>query len=99
ALLVGTAIVVIPVLAMVFAWSPAIAGAQALPPGAAEAAGAIAGSGQSPGFADWLVSLVPPNPVAAAANGAMLQLIVFTLLFALAVASSSRDARDVLLSF
>jgi proton glutamate symport protein len=33
----------------------------------------------------WLVSLVPVNPVGAAANGAMLPLIVFTVLFSAAL--------------
>jgi proton glutamate symport protein len=39
-----------------------------------------------PGFAQWLIDLVPSNPVRAAADGAMLPLIVFTLAFGLAVA-------------
>ncbi len=38
-----------------------------------------------PTVADWLVHLVPANPFAAAADGAMLPLIVFTLLFAVAL--------------
>ena len=37
----------------------------------------------APGFAAWLTSLVPVNVVKAAADGAMLPLIVFTFLFAL----------------
>src|SRR5207245_1081885 len=39
-------------------------------------------------FAQWLPSLLPPNPIAAAAAGDMLPLILFTLLFALAIARS-----------
>src|SRR5258708_18897506 len=35
-----------------------------------------------PGFGDWLIGLVPANAVRAAADGAMLPLIVFTALFA-----------------
>lgn len=38
-----------------------------------------------PSFADWLTSIVPANPVAAAADGAMLPLVVFTVLLALAL--------------
>ncbi len=38
-----------------------------------------------PSFVSWLVALVPVNPVKAAADGAMLPLVVFTLLFALAL--------------
>jgi proton glutamate symport protein len=37
-----------------------------------------------PGFASWVTGLVPANVVKSAADGAMLPLIVFTLLFALA---------------
>jgi Na+/H+-dicarboxylate symporter len=39
---------------------------------------------QLPGLAAWLTSLVPSNAMKSAADGAMLPLIVFTLLFALA---------------
>src|SRR5579885_2195464 len=39
---------------------------------------------QLPGFGAWVTSLVPVNVLKSAADGAMLPLIVFTLLFALA---------------
>ncbi|HEU4628397.1 MAG TPA: dicarboxylate/amino acid:cation symporter [Gemmatimonadaceae bacterium] len=51
---------------------------------ATAAEGAQAGVRQIPGFAEWLVSLVPANPVRAAADGAMLPLIIFTLAFGVA---------------
>ncbi len=50
-----------------------------------------------PGFAAWLTSLVPVNPVAAAAEGAMLPLIVFTVAFALAISRLPDATRDVVL--
>jgi len=50
-----------------------------------------------PGFASWLTSLVPVNPVAAAVDGAMLPLIVFTVAFALAATRLPDDTRHVLL--
>ena len=46
-----------------------------------------------PGFASWLIELVPNNPVKAAADGAMLPLIVFTIAFGLAVAGLKGDSR------
>lgn len=55
--------------------------------------------GQLPGFAAWLTSLVPTNVVQAAANGAMLPLIVFTLAFAIAARSIDEPLRDALVSF
>jgi proton glutamate symport protein len=39
----------------------------------------------APGFRDWLTGLVPSNPIQAAASGALLPLVVFTLLFAVAL--------------
>lgn len=52
-----------------------------------------------PGFAAWLTSLVPANVVKSAADGAMLPLIVFTLLFALAARKIEPSLRAALVSF
>lgn len=43
------------------------------------------GAKQLPTFSQWLVSLVPVNPVRAASEGAMLPLIIFALAFAIAL--------------
>jgi proton glutamate symport protein len=51
----------------------------------ANAAGGDVAQGELPTLRGFVVGLVPVNPVAAAAGGAMLPLIVFTLLFAIAV--------------
>jgi Na+/H+-dicarboxylate symporter len=99
-LLVGTALVVIPIVPSVFALLPPIQGASPpLPPGAADAASQIAASGPGQGFGAWLVSLVPANPIAAAANGAIVPLIVFSLLLGLAIAHSPPASRTALVSF
>ena len=50
-----------------------------------------------PGLGQWLASLAPPNVVRAAADGAMLPLIVFTLLFALALRRIPQARRDAVL--
>lgn len=50
-----------------------------------------------PGFAAWITSLVPVNPVASAVDGAMLPLIVFTVAFALAISRLPDGTRDVVL--
>lgn len=47
-----------------------------------------------PGFADWLVSLVPANPMRAATDGAMLPLVVATLAFSLALVHVRADRRE-----
>ena len=48
-----------------------------------------------PGFTQWLIDLVPTNPVRAAADAAMLPLIVFTLAFGLAVAGLKGETKTV----
>jgi Na+/H+-dicarboxylate symporter len=84
----------------VFSWmSRIITVRPGLPPGAAEAAVSLGTSATPVNFTSWLLSLIPTNPVAAAANGAMLPLVIFTVLFALAVAHSPADGRDALLRF
>jgi proton glutamate symport protein len=98
-LLVGTAIVVMPIAPAVFALLPPAAVKPALPSGAAEIAGQLAASGQSQTFGAWLTSLIPTNPVAAAASGAMVPLILFTLMLSLAIARSPAPARAALVGF
>lgn len=44
-------------------------------------------------ISDFIISLVPANPFAAAANGALLPLIVFTVLFAAATAGLNADRK------
>jgi proton glutamate symport protein len=96
-LLLGTALVILPLAPLVFSLLPH--GARpALPAGAAEAAGQL-GASTPVSFGAWLTSLIPSNPIAAAAEGAMLPLILFTLLLALAIAASGTAARDTLLGF
>ena len=47
-----------------------------------------------PSFGQWLAGLAPANVIRAAADGAMLPLIVFTLLFALALRRITPGRRD-----
>ncbi len=97
-LLVATALVVMPLCVGVFHLLPQRGAAPPLPAGAAEAASQIAG-GQRQTFSEWIVSLLPSNPIAAAATGNMVPLILFTLLFALAVARSPEQTRETLVGF
>jgi Na+/H+-dicarboxylate symporter len=52
-----------------------------------------------PPFRDWLVDLIPTNPLKAAVDSAMLPLIVFVALFASAMARIADTGRDILLRF
>ena len=55
---------------------------------------------QAPSTAgQWLAGLVPSNVVRAAADGAMLPLVVFSLAFALAASRLASDVREPLLGF
>jgi Na+/H+-dicarboxylate symporter len=99
-MLAAATLIMIPLAIAVFAWLPRLIAARpSLPPGAAEAAQSLTSGAPSVGFASWLTSLIPTNPVNAAANGAMLPLILFTLLFAVAIAKSPTAARTTLLGF
>ncbi|HYM61766.1 MAG TPA: dicarboxylate/amino acid:cation symporter [Thermoanaerobaculia bacterium] len=99
-LLAGTAVVVMPSCLVLFRLLPPHGAAvPPLPAGAAEAAGQLASGGQTQTFTTWLLSLLPPNPGAAAATGTMVPLVLFTMLLALAIARSPAPARATLLGF
>ncbi len=51
-----------------------------------------------PGVVEFLVSLIPSNPFGAAAEGALLPLIVFTVLFAAAAGTLEETRREPLLT-
>jgi len=99
-LLAGMAVVIMPCSLAVFRLLPPHGAAvPPLPAGAVEAAGQIASGGQAQTFSTWLMSLLPTNPIAAAATGAMMPLILFTLLLALAIARSPEPARATMVGF
>ena len=98
-LLAAIAAIVVPLASALFALLPlpSTAGARpTLPAGAAEAANQLSSTGQNPSFSAWLTSLIPSNPVAAAASGAMVPLILFTLILAIAIARSPDSTRTPL---
>lgn len=106
-LLAGTAALIVPVAPAIFSLFPAAAERPALPAGAAEAASQLGGgagqtfSGASAGETAiaWLTALVPANPIAAAASDAILSVIVFALLLALAIARTEPASRATLVGF
>jgi proton glutamate symport protein len=74
------------------------AAAASLRANAAQSGGAaVQGAKTLPGVAQWIVDLVPANPVKAASDGAMLPLIVFSLAFGMALARVAADRRAVFL--
>jgi proton glutamate symport protein len=74
------------------------AAADAMRAGAARASGdALQNAQKIVGFSQWLVDLVPTNPIKAAADGAMLPLIIFTLLLGLAISRLDAIGRENLM--
>jgi len=64
----------------------------------AAGASAVEGAKQLPSVAQWFVDLVPVNPVKAAADGALLPLIVFSIALGAALTQVAIRQRDALLS-
>ena len=52
-----------------------------------------------PSFTRWLVDLVPANPIKAAADGALLPIIIFTLLLGIALLTLPAERRDPVVAF
>lgn len=78
------------------------AAAAALRAGTGEAAAAAGVQPQATGFPDfrqWLIDLVPTNPVRSAADGAILPLIVFSLAAGIAMTRIGAAERATLVSF
>jgi proton glutamate symport protein len=95
-MLAAVAAVVVPLAPLAFG-SLARNDTQSLPPGAAEAATQLGAAGGNTSIAAWVQSLLPVNPIAAASNGAMLQLVLFTICFAIAVAQLPATRREAVL--
>ena len=57
------------------------------------------GGTELPPVRDWLVGLIPANPVRAAADGAMLPLVVFAVILGLAITRTETTHRETLVNF
>lgn len=64
-----------PVLDLIFENAPAVGTLSAAP----------IDHGAAPPFREWLVNIIPANPIRAAADGAMLPLVVFSVIFGVAL--------------
>lgn len=94
---VFTALVAPPLFRLIPLDPDAIATLRATASSAAQAAGESVK--RVPTFTQWLVDLVPTNPVKAAADGAMLPLIVFSVVFGLAITRVPAESRALLERF
>ncbi|HET6701292.1 MAG TPA: dicarboxylate/amino acid:cation symporter [Gemmatimonadaceae bacterium] len=91
------AIVAQPILARMI--DPASASALSAGSAGDLAGAAREGAQRLPTFAQWLIDLVPANPVRAAADGAMLPLIVFSLLFGVSLLRLDAERRRPVIGF
>jgi len=99
AFLVGSAVLAAVTVPIVFTWLPAGAKATAAL-GAMPTLSAVREQAQQlPSFAQWLTDLVPTNPIRAGADGAILPLVVFSVLFGLASMSIAPELREALARF
>jgi proton glutamate symport protein len=64
-----------------------------------DSSAAAVGAVELPPFRDWLVGLVPTNALMTAAEGEMLPLIIFTVLFSLALTRIEATRRESVLGF
>jgi Na+/H+-dicarboxylate symporter len=96
-LLTGAALLAAVLTPAVLAWWPVSADAAAAVRSGLMHAGTIVPP--PPPLADWFTNIVPSNPFQAAAEGAMLPLVVFALLFGFAAARIEESLRSAVLSF
>ena len=94
-LLTGAAVVSAAIMPAVFAWLPIDPAASA---SLRASAGALATPAAPPGAAQTVLALVPNNAVRAAAEGAIVPLLVFTVAFALGAGRIPRPLRDPLVT-
>ena len=94
-LLVSTTVAAIATPALLQAWPAPQAAAQALRHSAQGAAGVPA---MAP-IGDWVKSFVPANPIKAAADGAMVSIVIFALAFGLATSRLDPARRAAVFGF
>ena len=102
AALIAIALLVVTAVATVLVATPVLARlhidqAAAMALRGPEAATRSVASSGAPGLGQWVVDLVPQNVFKAAADGTMLTLIVFAVLFALALSRVDAARRDAVL--
>ncbi|WP_293539789.1 cation:dicarboxylase symporter family transporter [Phenylobacterium sp.] len=90
-LLAATSLTALVAPALVSVWPAPAEAAMAL---RASAAAGEAGIPETPPLSEWLQAFIPTNPVQAAAEGAMASLVVFALLFGLAVSRLDERRRE-----
>jgi proton glutamate symport protein len=99
AFLAGAAVFALLTVPPVFAWMPVEATTTATLSEMIPESSVQEQAKQLPSFAQWLSDLVPTNPIRAAADGAMLPLVLFSVLFGLATTVIAAELRETLMRF
>jgi Na+/H+-dicarboxylate symporter len=60
--------------------------------------GAVVPPADVPGFRDWILGIVPVNPVKAAADGVLLPVVVFAITFGLGLLTVTAERREAVLT-
>ena len=64
-----------------------------------DAAGRMTLAAEKPSVSETLINMIPTNPFQSAANGELLPLIIFSIIFGAAVSLIAKDRRDTVLTF
>ena len=96
ALLIFCGIVALVIVPPMYAWLTIDPSTVAAIRGSATAPPTV---GETPGFVDWVLTIIPTNPVTAAADGAILPLVVFALAFGLGLLTIADERRAAVVTF
>jgi proton glutamate symport protein len=66
---------------------------------AEDAAGRMTLAAEKPSVGETLLNMIPTNPFQSAANGELLPLIIFSIIFGAAISLIARERRDMVLTF
>ncbi len=92
------AVLIVPPIFTMLRIDPAMAAS--LRATAAASGGAAAESAkQLPSFGQWLTELIPTNPIKTAADGTMLPLVIFSVLFSAAATRTAPETRETIVRF
>jgi proton glutamate symport protein len=97
--LAGAAVLAMATLPALFAWMPELSASAGRFVEFAKAPEGISEATKLPSFGQWLTGLIPTNPIRAAADDAVLPVVIFSILFGFASAGIATDHRDVLVRF
>ena len=95
----GAAVLAMVTLPTLFRWMPEVVTSSSGLADLARVPERLGEATKLPSFAQWLTGLVPTNPIRAAADDAVLPVVIFSIMFGFASAGIAAEHRDVLVRF